>query len=57
MIQKISVVSVKTGKKVTPLPFFTENVHKDEPFEFSKFSPEFPRFLYKWSALYAFISF
>lgn len=46
----------KSGKKVTPLPFFPENVHRDEPFKFSKFSPEFPRFSYKWSALYAFIS-
>lgn len=47
----------KREKKVTPLPFFPENVQRDEPFKFSKFSPEVPRFSYKWSALYAFISF
>ena len=57
MIQKISSFRWKREKKVTPLPFFPENVHRDEPFKFSKFSSEFPRFSYKWSALYAFISF
>ena len=37
----------KNGKKkVTPLPFFPENVHRDELFKFSKFSTEFPRFSY-----------
>ena len=56
MAQKISVVSVKAGNKGNTFGLFSRICPPGWTIQI-KFSPEFPRFSYNWSALYAFNSF